>query len=152
MTIYHTKIKDILYGVKKDLKNSRFDIFPDLNLLLLQCISSIKVVPCYNMFMDQSIALLFDLIKIPSPSGQELAIGTYIKTHLKSLGIISEFDQSGEKNDSNSGNLIAKVSGVPHLPTVLFVAHMDTVEVGDVSIEPQIHNGIIRLPELLSFF
>ena len=69
-----------------------------------------------------------ELVSIPSPSGNELDVGHYIKERLAAEGIDAHFDDSGKNNDSNSGNLIATIDGSGH--TLLFLAHMDTVEQG----------------------
>ena len=91
-----------------------------------------------------TIAKLFcDLVSIPSPSGKERVVGLFIQKKLKESGIESKFDATGSKNDSDSGNLIAEIKGAPGSPTILFVAHMDTVETGEKKIRPRISNGII---------
>ncbi len=74
------------------------------------------------------VQTFIELVSIPSPSGEEAKVGEYIKERLKKEGIDSDFDGSGSKNDSDSGNLIAKVDG--RGPTVMFLTHMDTVEMG----------------------
>jgi len=94
--------------------------------------------------MNELTQLFMDLVKIPSSSGKELIVGNYIKRYLHKLKIKSKFDQAGMLNDSNSGNLIVKLDGDPALPTVLFVAHMDTVETGKDQIVPKVEKGIIK--------
>ncbi|MDE1860973.1 MAG: M20/M25/M40 family metallo-hydrolase [Candidatus Micrarchaeota archaeon] len=90
-----------------------------------------------------SIARRFcELVAIPSPSGQELETGRHIKKQLHRLGIRSNFDNSGSKNGSNSGNLIARINGSKHTK-LMFIAHMDTVETGERRIKPLIRNGRI---------
>jgi tripeptide aminopeptidase len=52
---------------------------------------------------------------------------------------------TGERNDSDAGNLIATVPGDPAAPTLLFVAHMDTVETGTPPVTPVVgRDGVIR--------
>ncbi len=85
--------------------------------------------------------MFLDLVRIPSPSGNEAAVAKYIQEYLKRIGIPSYADNAGRRGGSNTGNVIAKIgSGKPKL---LFVAHMDTVEEGGRAINPIIKNGII---------
>lgn len=94
--------------------------------------------------MNKLTKLFYRLVSIPSPSGEELAVGNFIKSYLKDIGVEANFDNTGLINQSNSGNLIAKLEGKKKLPTLLFVAHMDTVEVGGISIRPKIVDGVIK--------
>jgi len=94
--------------------------------------------------MNSLNELFYQLISIPSPSGEELNVGNFIKKYLENINIKANFDNTGIFNQSNSGNLIAKLGGDKDLPTVLFVAHMDTVENGEEIINPRIDNGIIK--------
>lgn len=94
--------------------------------------------------MNKLTKLFCQLVSILSPSGKELAVGNFIKSYLKDIGVEADFDNTGPINQSNSGNLIAKLEGKKKLPTILFVAHMDTVETGDVPIRPKIVDGIIK--------
>jgi tripeptide aminopeptidase len=95
------------------------------------------------MFMDGITDLFCKLVAIPSPSGKELAVGTFIQGILKENGIQSNFDNSGKMNNSNSGNLIVRLNGI--MPqTVLFTAHMDTVETGEKGISPRVEDGVVK--------
>lgn len=98
-----------------------------------------------SMKTNNSVTKLFcELVSIPSPSGDELNVGKFIKNYLNNSGIKAVFDKTGKLNQSNAGNLIAKIKGTKGQPTVLFVAHMDTVEIGDVVIKPIISKGVIK--------
>ena len=92
--------------------------------------------------MDRDIVDIFcDLVRIPSPSGRELAVAQYIQNYLGQSRISFYVDDVGKLNQSNTGNVIVKLgTGVPQ---VLFVAHMDTVETGDEQINPIIKEGTI---------
>lgn len=91
----------------------------------------------------KNLATLFtDLVSIPSPSGSEAGVAAYINNYLKASGLKTQIDGTGAKNDSNSGNLIAYLQGKG--PTLLFVAHMDTVEVGDIPVKPVTKNNTIK--------
>jgi acetylornithine deacetylase/succinyl-diaminopimelate desuccinylase-like protein len=95
---------------------------------------------------DASITDLFmALVAIPSPSGRERELGESIRDWLSAAGVAAEFDDTGARNGSNAGNLVATVPGAATAPTYLFIAHMDTVESGSTPIEPVIDNrGVIR--------
>ncbi len=83
-----------------------------------------------------------ELVRIPSPSGNELNVMKYIQQYLASLGVDSHMDAAGKIVGSNSGNLIARIgSGSPRL---LFMAHVDTVENGKRAIRPVVKGSVIR--------
>lgn len=86
--------------------------------------------------------IFYELVSIPSPSGSEIEVAEYIKKYLGNLGIKPYFDKTGRLNDSNSGNLIVKLKGSGK--TILFIAHMDTVEIGDRRIKTVTDKGIIK--------
>jgi tripeptide aminopeptidase len=89
--------------------------------------------------------LFCELVAIPSPSGAERAVGEAIAAWLDRHGVPASFDAAGAANGSDSGNLIARVAGAPEAPTLLFVAHMDTVEAGAEPVEPVLGaDGVIR--------
>ena len=95
---------------------------------------------------DGSIDRLFcELVAIPSPSGAERAVGDAIAAWLAEHGVTSSYDAAGTVNGSDSGNLIARVPGGVGAPTLLFVAHMDTVESGSAPVAPALgSDGVIR--------
>jgi acetylornithine deacetylase/succinyl-diaminopimelate desuccinylase-like protein len=89
--------------------------------------------------------LFLDLVRVPSPSGRERAIGLFIRDWLTRAGVRADFDETGTDNDSDAGNLIATVPGAEDAPSYLFVAHMDTVESGMPQVEPSLStDGVIR--------
>lgn len=93
--------------------------------------------------MERGIVKTFcDLAKIPSPSGKEKDAMDYIKGYLKKLNVECLEDNAGKFVKGNSGNLIAKIGNGK--PTILFVAHVDTVEDGKRQVKPVIKNGIIK--------
>jgi tripeptide aminopeptidase len=89
--------------------------------------------------------LFCELVAIPSPSGRERAVGDAIAEWLSGAGVQARFDGAGAVNDSDSGNLIATVPGAPGARSLLFIAHMDTVESGVVPVAPVVGaDGVIR--------
>jgi tripeptide aminopeptidase len=90
------------------------------------------------------IELFCKLVSIPSPSGKELRVAKFVKEYLTTMDITSHFDNSGKLNDSDSGNLIFRLKGNRIDKTILLVAHMDTVELGNVSVNPIVENGIVK--------
>jgi tripeptide aminopeptidase len=89
--------------------------------------------------------LFCELVAIPSPSGRERAVGEAIRGWLTAAGVESAFDDAGEANDSDAGNLVARVPGAAGGPALLFVAHMDTVESGAEPVRPEVDaGGVIR--------
>ena len=93
--------------------------------------------------MGSLTKLFCKLCTIPSPSGREQDVAKYIQNQLEIIEVGTRFDNSGKLNDSNSGNLIAKLHGRKSKSTILFVAHMDTVEDGVRRIKPIVKNGVI---------
>jgi tripeptide aminopeptidase len=89
--------------------------------------------------------LFCELVAIPSPSGRERAVGEAIRAWLADAGVSAGCDRAGAENDSDAGNLIARVPGAPGAPVLLFVAHVDTVESGAEPVAPVIgEDGVIR--------
>ncbi|MGH2858387.1 MAG: M20/M25/M40 family metallo-hydrolase [Solirubrobacteraceae bacterium] len=95
---------------------------------------------------DANVTELFlELVRIPSPSGHERAVADEIRAWLAAAGVDTQLDGAGARNDSDAGNLIATVPGTPGAPTLLFVAHMDTVEAGARAVVPVVgDDGVIR--------
>jgi tripeptide aminopeptidase len=95
---------------------------------------------------DADIRELFlELVAIPSPSGQELVLAEQIADWCNAAEIPARFDGSGSRNGSDAGNLIATVGGAADRPTLLFVAHMDTVESGAEPVRPVVDDaGVIH--------
>ncbi|HEY1713564.1 MAG TPA: M20/M25/M40 family metallo-hydrolase [Solirubrobacteraceae bacterium] len=95
---------------------------------------------------DASVTDLFlELVAVPSPSRRERALGELIREWLAAHGVTSDFDDAGQVNGSDCGNLIATVPGGPQAPTYLFVAHIDTVESGAPPVTPRIDaDAIVR--------
>jgi tripeptide aminopeptidase len=95
---------------------------------------------------DASVTELFlELVAVPSPSRRERMLGELIRDWLAGHGASAGFDDAGQANGSDCGNLIATVPGAPQAGTYLFVSHIDTVESGTPPVCPHIDaDGVIR--------
>lgn len=71
-----------------------------------------------------------ELAKIDSISFEERQMADVLIYKLKALGISAEEDDAGAKTGGNAGNVIAKVKGNKKVPSILLMAHMDTVMPG----------------------
>lgn len=83
-----------------------------------------------------------DYIQIDSETYEEGNFAKRLEKDLIDAGLEVEFDNSGEKIGSNTGNLIAKLKGNVEGETILFACHMDTVKPGK-GIKPIIKDGVI---------
>ncbi len=79
---------------------------------------------------ERLLKLFIDLVEIDSPSGHEGAIRDFLNKLWRERGLNVYEDQAGQKLGGDSGNLWLAVPGQLAGPTLLFCAHMDTVEPG----------------------
>jgi tripeptide aminopeptidase len=88
--------------------------------------------------------LFCKLVRIPSPSQHEGAVAHFICSQLSACGIPFVIDGSASATGSETGNVVARLWRSDECPTVLLLAHMDTVQaVGDI-IEPLVgDDGLI---------
>ncbi|MBI9084533.1 MAG: M20/M25/M40 family metallo-hydrolase [Desulfobacterales bacterium] len=70
------------------------------------------------------------LVRIDSVSREEGPICRELARIFQDLGAATEVDGAGEGAGSDSGNLIVRIDGNRSVPTLMFCAHMDTVETG----------------------
>jgi len=88
-----------------------------------------------------------NLVSIDSVSRCEGGMARYIKSQLESLGkevIEVIIDNTGQKLQSETGNLIAKLKGgMKGVPPLLFNAHLDTVQPGK-GVEVEFLDGTFR--------
>lgn len=76
---------------------------------------------------DSLVAFAQELIRTPSPSGAESAVATLIATRLRELRFDDVFTDE-------VGNVVGLLKGRKDGPTVLFCAHMDTPDPGDLEL------------------
>ncbi len=83
------------------------------------------------------------LVQIDSPSLKEGGIALYVKNYLSKIGFTVYVDNANERFGGNSGNVIASLSAESKGPTILFNAHLDTVD-PCIGAKPRQYGGIIR--------
>lgn len=96
---------------------------------------------------DRIVQEFLRLVQIDSPSTHEREVADYLIKKMTAMGLEVFEDNAGEKigniNGKKTGNLIATLKGNdPEAPSLLFSAHMDTVEPGR-GIKPVIKDDII---------
>lgn len=96
---------------------------------------------------DRIVEEFLRLVQIDSPSLHERQLADYLKEKLTGMGLEVIEDDAGKAIgntcDDQTGNLICTIKGsVSDAPTLLFSAHMDTVEPGR-GVKPEIREGII---------
>lgn len=85
----------------------------------------------------------FEAVRIDSPSGQEGAFAVWCVERLNALGGEVRVDSSAAATGSETGNVIAEFPGSADGPTIVFSAHLDTVEPGR-GIVPVVSDGVVR--------
>ncbi|WP_249012065.1 M20/M25/M40 family metallo-hydrolase [Conexibacter sp. DBS9H8] len=91
------------------------------------------------------LELFLALSAIPSPSGAEGALAGAIERWLGECGLACVRDGAAALTGSDTGNLIVRRPGRPGSPTVLFVAHLDTVQEPGEQIVPVLDgDGVIH--------
>lgn len=86
---------------------------------------------------DQIIVKTFlKAVKINSASGHEQRMAKWVASKMKEYGWKVWIDNAGHENNSNTGNVYAYFEKDPHLPLLVFVAHLDTVQKVDEPVKP----------------
>jgi succinyl-diaminopimelate desuccinylase len=67
------------------------------------------------------------LVKIPSPTGEEREIANFLKDYFASIG----FEAFLDNVEKNRPNIVATYKGAKHGPRFLLSGHLDTVPVGE---------------------
>ncbi len=84
-----------------------------------------------------------ELVRIDSPTMHERAVADVLLRKLADLGLEVFEDNAGEALHTDTGNIIGRLAGnVNSLPTVVFCAHMDTVEPGR-GVQPVVKDGVV---------
>lgn len=90
------------------------------------------------------IETFLDLVKISSPSGKEAMLANYIKEKMIKSGFTVWFDDAQKVNGSDTGNLYAYFEVNKSKQTLVFSAHMDTVQKDGEVVKPVMTNGFIE--------
>lgn len=91
---------------------------------------------------ERLIADFMTLVAIGSQSREEANVAAYIRGAIEELGYPVEEDDAADVVGGNCGNLIVRVPGLASKPTILFMAHMDTVAPGN-GVQPMERDGRI---------
>ena len=91
--------------------------------------------------LDELTALFLELLRIPSPSGQEGAVAGAVKRFAAGAGLQCVEDDSAARTGLGSGNLIVRVPGRGEGTPIALCAHMDTVPLPHVP-EVIVENGV----------
>jgi len=93
--------------------------------------------------LDELTGLFLDLVRIPSPSGEERAVADYVAARVRSLGFDVLEDDTAAVTKAGAGNLFVRVPGTGGGLPILLCAHLDTVPVrGEVT--PVLDAGVVR--------
>lgn len=92
---------------------------------------------------DRLVAEFMEMVQIDSESGRERRMAAFLKSKLSDLGFDVYIDDAAQKTGTETGNIIARLTGSAEAIPILFSAHMDTVAPGR-GIKPVEENGIIR--------
>jgi tripeptide aminopeptidase len=79
---------------------------------------------------DRMVKEFCELVAIDSLSLKEREMADLLKTKMADLGFEVYEDDAGKKAGGNAGNLICRLKGRENVPSILFMAHMDTVVPG----------------------
>jgi len=92
---------------------------------------------------DRILQEFIELVRLDSPTMHERKVADILIKKLTEIGLEVIEDNAGNLLNTGTGNIIGKLSGnTAGLPTVLFCAHMDTVEPGR-GIEPVVKDGVV---------
>jgi len=84
-----------------------------------------------------------EAVRIDSPSGEEAVFARWCVDRLTALGCEVRVDDTAGVTGSDSGNVIAELAPTVEGSTVVFSAHLDTVEPGR-GIVPVVEDGAVR--------
>jgi len=97
-----------------------------------------------NIDKDALVKRFFNLARIDGVSRDERAIADFVLDFLNNINISAREDDTADKINGNTGNIIAKVPGTSKdQNSLLLMSHMDTVDHTD-ALEPVIDKGIIK--------
>jgi tripeptide aminopeptidase len=87
--------------------------------------------------------LFLELVRVPSPPGQERAVADRVVEYLRGLTLQVDEDDAGARIDSTIGNLLCWIEPTGEGTPLFFCAHLDTVP-PEGPIEPVVDEGVVR--------
>src|SRR5215467_15735219 len=75
---------------------------------------------------DELVAMCCDLVNIPSPTGEELEMGRYMRRALEEAGL----SVSWQEVEQSRGNVVGLWEGTSNGQSLMFNGHMDTSNTG----------------------
>lgn len=84
-----------------------------------------------------------DMVRIDSPSNQELEMSKWLVNYLKERNIDAIIDDAGEKYGGNTGNVIAYIKGEEGSRPLCLCAHMDQVQ-PCLGVKPILDGNVVR--------
>ena len=87
--------------------------------------------------------LFLELVRVPSPSGQERAVADQVIEYLQALALPVDEVDVGTRIDSTIGNLLCRIEPSGEGTPLFFCAHLDTVP-PEGPIEPVVEDGVVR--------
>lgn len=93
--------------------------------------------------MSRVLETFLELVRIPSPSGQEREVAQYAAAALEGAGCRVRFDETSGVTGANVGNLIAALPATAPGLTLALSAHMDCVQPCE-GVEPRVLDGVVR--------
>jgi acetylornithine deacetylase len=79
-----------------------------------------------NIREDEIVSMARDVINIPSPTGEELEMGRYMRQTFEALG----FETTWQEVEEGRANVVGRWAGAGDGPALMFNGHMDTSNSG----------------------
>src|SRR5437763_13290765 len=76
---------------------------------------------------NEIVSMCCDIINIPSPTGQELAVAHYMRSHMEQLGL----EITWQPIEQGRANVVGRQQGNGNGKCLMFNGHMDTSNTGD---------------------
>lgn len=96
------------------------------------------------------LELFLSLVRVPSPSREEGRLAAEIQAWLESAGVSATVDDAASVTGGDTGNVVVQRRAVDDgrgsaCPTVLFIAHIDTVQTHGTVVDPVVgDDGVVR--------
>ena len=86
--------------------------------------------------------LFLELVRVPSPSGEERVVADQVIEYLRALALPVDEDDAGGRIDSTIGNLLCRIAPNGEGAPLFFCAHLDTVP-PEGPIDPVVEDGVV---------